>query len=142
METISSHYTTLDDQRVDVSFTKEIIRSGDKVIIVLNHDDYELRLLRTTTGDEPAARNTRIEFNAQILSKKSGIIIHVPVVRIMSGDHAGAMLIGRTAQYKKHRALLSNYISADRVFDKVTVPYSDYMVMETMLREVGSANPS
>lgn len=135
METISTSFNTLNGEQVNVIFTKEQIQSGGKDILVCNHEDYELRLLRVDTNTE-TGKGTRIIYNAQITSKKSGIIIHAPVIQILNGEHAGTVMIGRTANFKKHRALLSKYISGDKIFDEVSVPYTDYMVMESILKTV------
>jgi len=135
MTPITSSYTTLDGVSVPVTFTKEVVSSGNNEIIVCNHEKYEMRLLKLDIETDPA-KNSKIIYNAQLTSKLSNIIIHAPVIQITGGSHAGTIMIGRTASLKKHRALLSHYVSADRIFDEVTMPYSDYMIIETMLKQV------
>lgn len=134
MDHITSSYPSLNGD-ISVSFTKEVITSGNKEVIVCNHDKFEVRLIRLEAAQNED-KSAKILFNATIKSKLSEIIIHAPVVLVTRGDHAGSVLIGRTANFKKHRALLSKYISEDKVFDEVTIPYPDYMVIETMLRKV------
>lgn len=137
----------MDGIEVPVGFTKEVITTpAGKEIIVCQHEKYEMRLLKLNTTPNPD-KNSKIVYNAQLTSKVSDITIHAPVIQIVAGSHAGAVMIGRTANFKKHRALLSKYIAADasddesqaKVFDEVTIPYADYMVIETMLKNVCAA---
>ena len=98
------------------------------------HLKRKLRLLEA--NHTPAeGKKAKVVFNAQITSKQNGMVVNAPAILITDGEHAGAIMIGSTAEFRKNRALVSRQVG-DTVYNTVTMPYPEYMIIETMLKYV------
>jgi hypothetical protein len=144
-ESVRTSYVNRDGVEKAVNFIRSVehIPSG-RELIVCDHEDYEVRLIPINSA-EREGKSTKVIFNAQLRNKKGAMKINVPVVMITAGDHAGQIMIGRTAEYKKERALIS-HVAKDhdgntmyddagkpKSYDDVTIPFSEYEVIRTIV---------
>lgn len=127
-------YSNKEGMEKSVSFNQRAQQYENGVnVTILESDKYEIRLMNVDHQPREGAK-TRVVYNAQILTKSSGQIIHAPVSLITAGPSEGALMIGRTAKFKAHRCLASQR-SGDTFYDVVTIPYSEYHDIMAMVGE-------